>query len=142
MVKLIVRLKGGQGSGHHGHGGLPGVHGGSRPSGKGTAPKSKPGWKKTAKGLWEAEGDNAVAVVSLQTDDKNKFVAAGWYAKGNRERMVWGGEEFPGHGQDSIREAQEYAMSKLSEYDEYFSKPPKKKRRKPGEPKFDLPYYD
>jgi hypothetical protein len=29
-----VTLKGGPGSGHHGHGGLPGVHGGSKPSGK------------------------------------------------------------------------------------------------------------
>jgi len=35
-VKLIFR-KGGPGSGHHGHGGLKGVHGGSSDSGKGTS---------------------------------------------------------------------------------------------------------
>jgi hypothetical protein len=33
MPKLIVKRKGGQGSGHHGHGGLEGTHGGSKPSG-------------------------------------------------------------------------------------------------------------
>lgn len=36
-VKLIF-IKGGPESGHHGHAGLPGVHGGSRPSGAAKAP--------------------------------------------------------------------------------------------------------
>ena len=33
----IINIKGGPGSGHHGHGGLSGVHGGSRPSGASSA---------------------------------------------------------------------------------------------------------
>ena len=32
MTKVIVRLKGGAGSGNHGHAGLKGVHGGSLPA--------------------------------------------------------------------------------------------------------------
>ncbi|MFA5035683.1 MAG: zeta toxin family protein [Candidatus Izemoplasmatales bacterium] len=32
-MKYIIRLKGGEGSGHHGHKGIPGHHGGSLPSG-------------------------------------------------------------------------------------------------------------
>jgi hypothetical protein len=32
MAETIIIKKGGPGSGHHGHSGLPGVHGGSRPS--------------------------------------------------------------------------------------------------------------
>ena len=39
MTKVIVRLKGGPGSGHHGHAGRPGKHGGSLP-GKGGGGKN------------------------------------------------------------------------------------------------------
>ena len=43
-MKLSIRLKGGEGSGHHGHTGLAGVHGGSLPAGAGTTTKPEKKW--------------------------------------------------------------------------------------------------
>ena len=54
-MNLVVRLKGGKGSGHHGHAGRPGKHGGSLPSGvavsirTGRAAAVRAGWKPDGK---------------------------------------------------------------------------------------------
>lgn len=50
MKARLVFIKGGEGSGHHHHAGLPGVWGGSRPSGASKAPA-----KKTKERVWTGE---------------------------------------------------------------------------------------
>jgi hypothetical protein len=62
-VKLIF-VKGGPESGHHGHAGLPGVHGGSRPSGAGGGASSGGGSKRVWTGQQQAKPEKRLTKLS------------------------------------------------------------------------------
>ena len=86
-AKIIITLKGGPGSGHHGHGGLPGVHGGSRPGSGGKASASNLGkqqfmhWGRGSAAVWmTGRGKDTKGVAVSYRDGYQTYEITGAYS--------------------------------------------------------------